>query len=54
MAIFLLTFLPGLLILAYFIFSDRFKEPKKVIITTFILGMVIGYPAGYLNYYINR
>ena len=54
MAIFLLTFLPGLLILAYFIFSDRFKEPKKVIITTFILGMVIGYPAGYLNYYIEQ
>jgi len=54
MAIFLLTFLPGLLILTYFIFSDRFKEPKKVIITTFILGMVIGYPAGYLNYYIEQ
>jgi len=54
MAIFLLTFLPGLLILTYFIFSDRFKEPKKVIITTFILGIVIGYPAGYLNYYIEQ
>jgi len=54
MAIFLLTFLPGLLILTYFIFSDRFKEPKKVIITTFILGLVIGYPAGYLNYYIEQ
>lgn len=54
MAIFLLTFLPGLLILTYFIFSDRFKEPKKVIITTFILGMVIGYPASYLNYYIEQ
>lgn len=54
MAIFLLTFLPGLLILTYFIFSDRFKEPKKVIITTFILGVVIGYPAGYLNYYIEQ
>jgi RsiW-degrading membrane proteinase PrsW (M82 family) len=54
MGIFLLTFLPGLLILAYFIFADRFREPKKVIIITFILGMTIGYPAGYLNYYIEQ
>lgn len=50
----LLTFLPGLLILFYFVYSDRFKEPKKIILITFILGMVIGYPAGYLNHYVAR
>jgi RsiW-degrading membrane proteinase PrsW (M82 family) len=50
----LLTFLPGLLILFYFVYSDRFKEPKKIILITFILGIVIGYPAGYLNHYVAR
>ena len=50
----LLTFLPGLLILFYFVYSDRFKEPKKIILITFILGMVVGYPAGYLNHYVTR
>ena len=50
----LLTFLPGLLIVFYFVYSDRFKEPKKIILITFILGMVIGYPAGYLNHYVAR
>ena len=50
----LLTFLPGLLILFYFVYSDRFKEPKKIILITFILGIAIGYPAGHLNYYVAR
>ena len=50
----LLTFLPGLLILFYFVYSDRFKEPKKIILITFILGIAIGYPAGYLNHYVAR
>ena len=48
----LLTFLPGLLIVFYFVYSDRFKEPKKIILITFILGNAIAFPAGYLNYYV--
>jgi len=50
--ILLLTLLPGLLIVFYFVYSDKFREPKKIILITFILGNVIGYPAGYLNYYV--
>ena len=32
--------------------SDRFKEPKKIIIITFLFGILITIPAGYLNCYI--
>ena len=49
---FLLTILPPLIILFYFIFSDRFREPKAMIIKTFFLGIAITIPAGYLNTFI--
>ena len=49
---FLLTILPPLIILFYFIFSDRFREPNAMIIKTFFLGIAITIPAGYLNTFI--
>lgn len=48
----LITVIPSILILFYFIKSDKFKEPKKIIIMTFLLGVMITVPAGYLNHYI--
>ena len=48
----LLTILPPLIILFYFIFSDRFREPNAMITKTFFLGIAITIPAGYLNTFI--
>ena len=48
----LVTIVPSIAILLYFILSDKFKEPKKIIIITFLLGVLITIPAGYLNHYI--
>ena len=48
----LITIVPSILILFYFIYSDKFKEPKKIIIITFLFGVIITIPAGYLNDYI--
>ena len=45
----LITILPTVVILLYFIISDKFKEPKRIIIEVFLLGVVITIPAGYLN-----
>lgn len=46
---FLATVLPSLIILYFFVTQDRFPEPKKNIIITFILGIFITLPAGFLN-----
>ncbi len=48
----LITILPSLAILSYFVYSDKFREPKKIIIITFLFGILITLPAGYLNSYI--
>ena len=48
----LLTIVPSILILIFFIFSDKFREPKKIIIITFLFGVLITIPAGYLNDFI--
>ena len=48
----LITILPSLAILFYFIYSDKFKEPRKIIIITFLFGVLITVPAGYLNHFI--
>ena len=45
----LITILPSIVILFYFINSDKFKEPKRVIIEVFCLGVVTTIPAGYFN-----
>jgi len=48
----LITIVPSTLILLFFVYFDRFKEPKKIIIITFLFGILITIPAGYLNDYI--
>ena len=45
----LFTFLPPILIVFYFVKSDKFPEPTKIIISTFLLGIVATIPAPYLN-----
>ena len=47
-----ITIIPSVIILFYFIFSDKFREPKKLIIITFLFGVLATIPAGYLNHYI--
>ena len=47
-----ITILPSLALLFYFIYSDKFKEPRRIIIITFFLGVLITIPAGYLNHYV--
>ena len=48
----MLTILPSILIVAFFVISDRFKEPTKEIIKVFIYGILITIPAYYLNTYL--
>ena len=36
----------------YFIKSDKFKEPNRIIIITFLFGVLISLPAGYINDFI--
>ena len=45
----LITVVPSLIILSYFVFSDKFKEPNGTILTVFFLGFLICLPAGILN-----
>jgi protease PrsW len=49
MSLILFTVGPSLLILFYIIQSDRFTEPTSAIIKIFFLGLILIYPAGYLN-----
>lgn len=44
-----LTFLPPIFIVLYVIYSDKFKEPISLIISTFFLGCLLIIPAGILN-----
>ena len=45
----LITIAPSIIILLYFFLSDKFKEPKGLIILIFFLGFLICLPAGILN-----
>ncbi len=47
--LFSLTILPSLIILFFFISSDKFKEPTKSIIKVFVFGILITLPAYFLN-----
>ena len=49
-----LTFLPSIIILLFFVLSDKFKEPKGMILTIFFLGFLICLPAGILNELSNK
>ena len=45
----LITILPSLLIITFFVKSDQFPEPTKQIIKIFFYGILICFPAFYLN-----
>ena len=45
----LITILPSLLIVTFFVKSDRFPEPTNQIIKIFIYGILICFPAFLLN-----
>ncbi len=48
----LATTLPSIILVYFFVTQDKFREPKKIIIITFILGIFITIPAGFLNSYL--
>ena len=45
----LITILPSILIVTFFVKSDRFQEPNSQIIKIFFYGILICFPAYYLN-----
>ena len=45
----LITILPSLLIVTFFVKSDQFPEPTKQIVKIFFYGILICFPAFYLN-----
>ncbi len=53
MLLLLLTILPSILIVLFFVKSDRFKEPTKEIIKVFFLGILITIPAYFLNSFLS-
>jgi len=59
MSLILATVVPSFLILAFFIFSDKFREPTQSIIKVFLYGVLITIPVFVLNtafgdYFYNR
>ena len=52
MKLLLLTILPSIVIVVFFVMSDRFKEPTKEIIKVFVYGILITIPAFYFNTYL--
>ena len=48
--LFLTAILPTLALLLFFMYSDKFKEPKKTILSTFILGIFIIAPLEVFHY----
>ena len=54
MQLLLITILPSILIVLFFVTSDRFKEPTKEIIKVFFLGILITIPAYFLNTYLSE
>ena len=45
----LITVLPSIVIISFFVLSDKFREPPSLIFKVFFLGILICFPAGYLN-----
>ncbi len=46
---FLATALPSIILVYIFYTFDHFPEPRKLVIYTFIWGILITFPAGYIN-----
>ena len=53
MALLLVTILPSILIILFFVYSDKFREPRGEILKVFIYGILITIPAYFLNSYLN-
>tara|TARA_B100002019_G_C21137502_1_gene531442 strand:+ start:131 stop:817 length:687 start_codon:yes stop_codon:yes gene_type:complete len=53
MTLLLVTILPSILIILFFVYSDRFKEPRGEIIKVFFYGILITIPAYFLNTYLD-
>ena len=53
MPLLLVTILPSILIIFFFVNSDKFKEPKSEIIKIFIFGILITIPAYILNTFLS-
>ncbi|MDC3127796.1 PrsW family glutamic-type intramembrane protease [Candidatus Pelagibacter bacterium] len=51
MIVLLATILPSIILVTYFVNSDKFKEPTFQIIKIFFLGILITIPAFFLNTY---
>ncbi len=54
MGLLLLTTLPSILIIVFFVKSDKFKEPPKEIIKVFFYGILITIPAYFLNTFLSQ
>ncbi len=54
MQLLLVTILPSILIVLFFVKSDIFKEPTKEIIKVFFLGIFITIPAYFLNTHLSE
>ena len=54
MQLLLVTILPSILIVLFFVKSDKFKEPTKEIIKVFLLGILITIPAYFINTYLSE
>ncbi len=53
MVLLLATILPSILIVLFFVQSDKFKEPTSEIIKVFFYGILITIPAFFLNSYLS-
>ena len=51
---FLATTVPSIALVYFFVTLDKFPEPKKIIIITFILGILITIPAGIFNTFLDK
>ena len=47
--LYLAAIVPAVLILLFFFFRDRFREPPRVVFTTFVLGFLFVIPLGLFN-----
>ena len=54
MALLLATILPSILIIFFFVYSDKFKEPRGEIIKVFFYGILITIPAYFLNTFLSN
>lgn len=54
MSLLLATILPSILIIIFFVKSDKFKEPSNEIIKVFFYGILITIPAFFFNSYLSN